>query len=280
MVKYIFKNLLIIFTLIVLVSCANRGTPSGGTKDNDPPEIVRSVPENFSTNFDASEIRIYFDEYIKINDVQRQLIISPPMDPQPDITPLGSASKYIKIKILDTLQPNTTMLLILGKVLLIIMKGILIHITNMCFLQDSYIDSLSVQGQISDAMNRKPDNFVSVMLYEMDSTYTDSIVYKEKPKYITNTLDSLKIFKLDNLKAGNYMMVAVKDENSNYTFQQKTDKIGFYKTPITVPTDSTYAIKMFKEELDFKATRPFQAAGQKIGFGYEGDYKDMRIRNP
>jgi len=30
------------------------------------------------------------------------------MDPEPVLTPISTASKYISIKILDTLQPNTT----------------------------------------------------------------------------------------------------------------------------------------------------------------------------
>ena len=52
--------------------------------------------------------KIFFDEYIKIKDLRKQLIVSPPMDPEAQITPLGSASKYITIQIFDTLQPNTT----------------------------------------------------------------------------------------------------------------------------------------------------------------------------
>src|SRR5690606_24427637 len=89
-------------------NCANRGTPSGGEKDMVPPKILRSLPENYSTNFNATEVKIYFDEYIKIKNLQKQLIVSPPMDPAPDIMPMGNASKYITIKINDTLRPNTT----------------------------------------------------------------------------------------------------------------------------------------------------------------------------
>ena len=41
------------------------------------------------------------------------------------------------------------------------------------------------------------------MLYEVDSTYTDSVVYNEVPRYVTNTLDSTTTFELKNLKKGN-----------------------------------------------------------------------------
>ncbi|MDX1470795.1 MAG: hypothetical protein R3213_04810, partial [Flavobacteriaceae bacterium] len=68
-----------------------------------------------------------------------------------------------------------------------------------------------------------------------------------------------------------------KDENNNYTFEQKSDKIGFHEGFITVPTDSFYPITIFKEELDPKVLAPRQAAGQKISFGFEGGYEDIDI---
>ena len=71
--------------------------------------------------------------------------------------------------------------------------------------------------------------------------------------------------------------MALKDENQDNKFQQKNDKIGFFKSYISVPTDSIYSLKLFDEDLDFKATRPRMVAGEKIAFGYEGDYRNMNI---
>ena len=81
----------------MIVSCANRGTPSGGPKDEEAPLIIKSSPANLTTNFKGKEIKIYFNEYVKTKNLQKQLIISPPMDPEPTVTPLGTASKYITI---------------------------------------------------------------------------------------------------------------------------------------------------------------------------------------
>src|SRR5690606_7355594 len=79
------------------------------------------------------------------------------------------------------------------------------------------------------------------------------------------------------IKEGKYLLVALKDENRNFTFQPATDKIGFHGTPISVPTDSIYNLKLFQEVLDFKEERPRQIAGQKIAFGYVGDAADFEI---
>ncbi len=251
--------------------------PTGGEKDTEPPKIRYSTPDNFTTNFKGNEIKIYFDEYVKIKNAQKQLIISPPMIPAPDIMPLGSASKFITIKINDTLQPNTTYAFNFGQSIVDNNEENPYSYYKYVFSTGTYIDSLSVKGAIVDAEKREPETFVSVMLYEVDSTYTDSTVYKTRPKYVTNTLDSVSTFSIDNIKAGKYRLVALKDENGNYTYQQKSDKIGFYDKEITVPTDSFYEIKLFKEIADFKMERPTQIAKQKIQFGYYGDNRDLTI---
>ncbi len=277
MFKAYYKLILFVGILVMLVNCANRGTPSGGEKDTEPPKILRSSPENYTTNFKQLEIKVHFDEYVKIKNVQKQLIVSPPMDPAPDVSPMGSASKYITIKINDSLRPNTTYSFNFGQSIVDNNEENPFAYYKYIFSTGSYIDSLSVKGAIVDAEKREAEKFVTVMLYEVDSTFTDSTVFKTKPLYVTNTLDSVSTFSIDNIKAGKYRLVALKDENSNYTYQQKSDKIGFYDKEITVPTDSFYELKLFKEIADFKMERPIQIAKQKIQFGYRGDPKATTI---
>ncbi len=262
------------------INCANRGNITGGEKDITPPKITKTFPKNYSTNFNSKEIRIYFDEYIKIKNLSKQLIISPPMDITPEITPLGSSSDYIKIKIFDTLKPNTTYAFNFGNSIVDNNEENPYTYYKYVFSTGDYIDSLKVKGKVMDALNRTTDPFISVNLYEVDSTYTDSVVYKKNPKYVTNTLDSTTNFTLENLKAGTYKLLALKDNNSNNKFDQKTDKIGFHEEYITVSTDSSafYELKLFKEEINYKAYKPKLVSGEKIAFGFEGkDYKNMSI---
>ena len=61
------KYIIGIVLLVTLNSCANRGRPSGGDFDTTPPSIIKSEPENFTNNFNSSEVNILFDEYIKIH---------------------------------------------------------------------------------------------------------------------------------------------------------------------------------------------------------------------
>ncbi|MBC3845526.1 Ig-like domain-containing protein [Winogradskyella echinorum] len=272
------RNLSFVFIALIIVSCANRGTPTGGEIDEVPPVILKEVPENFSTNFKGDEITIYFDEYVKIKDLRKQLIISPPMDTDPIVTPMSVASKYISIKIKDTLEANTTYAFNFGESIVDNNEENPYPYYRYVFSTGDTIDSLSVKGFVADALLEEPDTFISVMLYDVDSTYTDSIVYKEKPRYITNTLDSLTSFSIENIKAGTYKLVALKDKNGNYKFDQKADKIGFNESYITVPTDSTYKLTLFNEDIIFKAFKPKQDGEKRLIFPYEGDYKSMRIK--
>ena len=131
---------------------------------------------------------------------------------------------------------------------------------------------------MTDAYNRTPDTFISIMLYELDSTYSDSTIYQKPPTYISNTLDSLTTFTLQNLKAGSYKLVAVKDQGKNNLFDQDQDKIGFVEDTITLPTDSVYTLNLFREIRDFSMSQPSLVSGNKIIFGYTGGEENIDIQ--
>ncbi len=95
MLKNALKYILFII-LISVVSCAKRGSITGGLKDTLAPVLVSSYPENYSTNFKGNTIILNFDEYIKLKNKNKQLIISPPFKNEPIITPT-SVSKFLNI---------------------------------------------------------------------------------------------------------------------------------------------------------------------------------------
>ncbi|MAO15442.1 MAG: hypothetical protein CMH44_00920, partial [Muricauda sp.] len=275
--KKLLGLLFVTFMVLALWQCAKRGSPSGGPKDITPPKLVRAEPENFSTNFKATKIRLYFDELIKLEDVQNQLVVSPPFKNPATISPMGGPSRYIEVTIKDTLRENTTYTINFGQSIVDNNEGNPNSFLSYVFSTGDYLDSLTLSGAVKDAINRKADEFISVMLYEIDSAYTDSTIYKQPPLYITNTGDSLPFFELRNLKAGKYALFGLKDVNKNNMFDQGQDKIGFIEDTITLPTDSIYGLNLFREQLNYKPSVPSLAANNKIIFGYQGDYRDMVI---
>ena len=263
--------------LLLWAAYARVGSPTGGEQDKTPPKVVKTIPPNESVNFTGNRIRIFFDEFVTLRDIRKQLIISPPLAYFPEITPSGNASKYINIKILDTLRPNTTYTFNFGKSIQDNNEGNPLSFYTYTFSTGNTIDSLTLKGSIKDALRPKAENFVNVMLYEMGEKYSDSVVYKQRPIYVVNTLDSLTTFELSHLKAGKYMLVGMKDKDNNYLFDPKTDKIGFHPTPITIPTDSSYTLSLFKEVPQTQASRPFQSGEQRISIGYQGEKDSIQV---
>lgn len=284
MKKRIPGYVLVFILMFTLIQCAKKGMPEGGPIDEDPPKFIKANPENYSTQFKADEIRIFFNEYIKLDKPTQQIIISPPMDPKPNIMPLGTARKDIKIEITDTLEENTTYTINFGKSIVDNNEGNPYNYFKYVFSTGDYIDSLAVSGVVRDAKLKAPSEAISIMLYEIDSAYTDSLVFKKTPRYVTYSQDSTYTFSLENLKEGTYQMVAILDKNDNYLYNPKNEKIGFVAHPLTIPTDTTYELTVFKEELEFNPKRPSQIKGHQILFGYEGtpslDSLSINLLNP
>lgn len=269
--------ILILCCILNVVSCAKRGGIYGGPMDTIPPVFLGSEPKNLTTNFTANEIKLRFDEYVRIKDVNKQVFVSPPTATRPSITP-GNATRELTIRFSDTLKENTTYTINFGSSIQDNNEGNPLQDFKYVFSTGPDIDTLTVVGRIKDALERKPDNFVTLILYAADENFSDSLVYKQKPLYITNTLDSLKTFAIDFVKEGNYHLYALKDKNNNYQYDPKTDKIGFLKSSISLPTDTIYEIELFKEVVPLKPVKPMYENKRKILVGYEGNFEELAIK--
>jgi len=271
----------VFFAVILLVlsffSCAKTGRPTGGPEDKDPPVAEKYAPLNETTNFKSDEIKISFNEYIKLKDVNTQLIVSPPLKYPPIISPLGTPSKYIKIKILDTLKQNTTYTFNFGQSIIDNTEGNILNNFKYIFSTGDVIDSLSIKGTIKDAFNEEADKNVSILLYEINEQFNDSTIYKEKPLYVANTLDTTS-WEITNIKEGNYLLVALNDASKNYIFNPKEDKIGFINKEIKIPTEEVYELTLFEEILPYKLVRPSVASKSHIIFGYEGIGDSIKVK--
>ena len=269
---------LISFVLVSSFQCARRSLPTGGFKDTLPPNIVNTSPKMNTVFFDKEKITITFDEYIKLIDLNKQLIISPPLEPNKyKVKPQGTVSKKIQIELLDSLLENTTYTFNFGESIIDNNEGNLLPFFNYAISTGAIIDSLEIKGKITDSYERITDSYTSVYLYPIDSTYTDSTIFLKKPFYATSTLDSTA-YNFRNLRPDKYQIVAIKDISGNYIFDQSVDKIGFIEEPITLPGDSIINFRIFKEVPNLYWSRPFFINKNKIGFGYFGKPEPSAIK--
>ena len=273
------QNLIYVFlSLIVVIGCAKRGSPSGGPQDSIPPVLVNASPKLNSINFDSEEIRLTFDEWIKLDKVQDQLIISPPLEKSSyEIKPLTGVTKKVFLKFLDSLSPETTYTVNFGNSIKDNNENNPLTFFSYTFSTGETIDSLYIRGNTKDAFSKDSDDFISLQLYRVDSLFNDSIVFQDKPTYISNTLDSTN-YKFQNLKEGQYLLIALKDNNSDYLFNPLNDKIGFIDSLITLPRDSIIDLKLFKEEVNIVWDKPHFINSEKIGFGFFGKLDTNKIK--
>ena len=264
------KIIYTILSLAIVSGCAKRGSPTGGPIDSIPPVLVNANPKLNSTNFDSEEIRLTFDEFVKLDKVQDQLIISPPVEKSAyEIKPLTGVTKKVFLKLIDTLDANTTYTINFGNSIKDNNENNPLTFFSYTFSTGETIDSLYVKGNISDAYDMVTDEYVSIHLYRIDSTLNDSIIFNKRPTYISNSLDSTS-YTFKNLRQGKYLIVAMKDVDNNYFFDPFYDKIGFIDSLITLPKDSIIDFKLFKEETELIWDKPHFLNSEKIGFGYYG----------
>jgi uncharacterized protein (DUF2141 family) len=274
------QSLFLIVLILSFSQCAKKGRPDGGPKDEDAPLFVIANPPYETINFDKNEINIYFNEYIKLKDLSKQLIISPPLNPEnpPLISPQGSPSKFINIKILDTLLENSTYIFDFGNSVQDNNEANTLERFKYVISTGAYIDSLALAGSVKNSFKSEGVENIKLLLYRLDSAYTDSAVYNRKPDYVTSTLDSSN-YEFSNLRKGNYLLVALNDARSDYIFNPKTDEIGFLKDTISLPRDSIInrALSIFKEELPYIFRRGKEIRKGQLVFGYQGKPSKLKV---
>lgn len=217
--------------------------PTGGLKDTTPPEVLIISPENLSKNFTSATIEIEFDEFVSLNQLNDELIVSPPLENKISTKLKG---KKLIIELNDTLKENTTYVLNFGNAIVDLNESNQLEDFQYVFSTGPSIDSLSLAGTIFNAFSLAPEKEVLVMLY--DDLTNDSIPYLKLPKYISRTDDQGK-FEITNIAEGNYKLFALQDGNKNYLYDQPVEKIGFFSEPlsITKPIDSI-KVHIFEEE--------------------------------
>ena len=214
------SGLTALITAMVFFACANVVSPTGGPIDEDPPEVVRSEPPNYSANFTGDEIRIYFDEFIRLRDIRQQLLISPPLEQRPEINIRG---RSIVMEIEEELLPETTYNFFFGDAIRDITEGNAIPNFQFVVSTGDYVDSLSVAGQVRNAQNLEPEEGIYVMLYE---NIYDSVPYQEQPVYLAKTGEQGN-FSISNMREGEYLMFALEDQSGTLKFDLPDERIAF-----------------------------------------------------
>jgi len=248
--RFLFIFVLIIFIAANLFSgpgCANMFPPEGGKRDSLPPDLLKATPLDSSKQFNTKLITFTFDEFVQVQDIYNNLIISPIQATFPNVE---ARLRTITVKLIDSLEPNTTYTLNFGNAIRDINEGNILKNFTYIFSTGSTFDSLTLRGNVILAENGKIDTTLVVMLHKNPA---DSALLNEKPRYVTR-VDNTGRFQFRNLPAGTFYVYAMKDDNRSYRYSPK-NVFAFGDKPVVIGTTND-PVTLYA--YGGQATNPFQ----------------------
>jgi hypothetical protein len=240
----IIQGILSLFLASLLWNCAQYVAPTGGKKDEKPPALVKSNPENKQTNFKGKEIELTFDELIDVASLRQELLIIPEIEGFYDIKP---KTKSVLLKFDKPFKDNTTFTFNFRKGIKDLSEKNDAQNLKLVFSTGKDIDSLSIEGNVKQLFTNQPILDVLVGIYQL----TDTLNFRKiKPNYFTKT-DSSGNFKFENIQSSNYRLYAFTDKNNNLKFDPKTEMIGFLKDTLRLTKNiSSVDIKLYNANQD------------------------------
>lgn len=221
------RQVFIFLVLAVLTSCANRGVgPQGGPKDSIPPVPRHSEPEMGTLNFTGKRIEVTFDEYIQLDNVASNLMMSPPQQNPPDVKARG---KKLIVQFQDSLYPNTTYTIDFGAAVCDYREKVPLRGYSFYFSTGDEIDTLETTGHVYDAQTLNPVYGTTVGIY---ANLADSAFTRNPFLRIAKT-DSAGGFRIKNIHPGTYRIYGVDDISRDYRLTIG-ESLAFADSAITI----------------------------------------------
>ena len=219
-VPVLLSLLMAILITPMLYSCAKMGAPDGGWYDETPPRVIGATPAEKSTHIDKRNIRINFNEFVKIDNPTQNVVVSPPQLEVPEIKGEG---KSINVKLIDKLQPNTTYTIDFSNAISDNNEGNPLGNFTYSFSTGNHIDTLEVAGYVVQAADLEPVKGILVGLY---ADLSDT-AFKTKPMLRVSRTDSRGRFSIRGVAPGKYRVYALQDADGDYSFNQRSEMLAF-----------------------------------------------------
>lgn len=199
--------------MLALASCANRGIgPQGGPQDTIPPMVVKEIPLNASVMYKGKTVEVVFDEYIQLDNIQTNVLISPPQQIAPEIKAIG---KKISVEFQEELQDSTTYTIDFGAAICDYNERVPLEGYVFSFATGDHIDSLAISGSVYDAATLRP---MPAMLVGIHRNLDDSALNTIPFTRITRT-NSDGVFTIHNVQPGTYRIYALNDISRDFVYQ-------------------------------------------------------------
>ena len=229
---------------LLLQSCAQIVTPTGGPKDEEPPilDTLNATP-NYQTNFQKQQLEFPFDEWIQLKDAGTQVVVSPPLQYKKTVD-IRKKTVRFNFDEREVLRENATYTINFGKAIQDFTAGNPAEF-RFVFSTGDFIDSLEVSGKIVDAFTGEPLEDVVLMLYD---NLSDTVVRTEKPFYFGRSDETGRVT-IQNVRADTFKVFALLDNDLSLTYSSASEQIGFVDSFLVVndSTTSNLQIRLSQE---------------------------------
>lgn len=242
---------------LLFKGCASMAPPTGGEKDEEPPIVTATVPAQKSTNYNGKIVEMIFDEMITVEGIKQELLITPRIEGNYEYE---VKKNRLSLKFDQNFQPNTTYTLNFRNAIKDVTEKNIAENEKIVFSTGNTVDSLYVNGKVTDLLTNKPVENALIMLYQAEDT---SNILKHPPYYFTKT-DKKGIYALENIRAGKYNIYALVDYNNNLKYELAKEKIAFMREPINILENI--------DSLGFQVTKIDNEKPKILRAGAETDY--------
>jgi hypothetical protein len=209
--------------LLLLASCANPVSPSGGPRDETPPRIATSRPAAEATDVSGRTVQILFNEYVEQESLREALSVTP--------RPAGRLEfdwngRSVDITFPEPFRDSTTYLLTIDKALKDVREGTALEQPILlAFSTGTQIDRGRLAGRVVGNRRGAPREGLDVYAYA--ASVADSARLPEAPLYRTQTGPE-GTFAFAYLREDRrYYVVALRDRNRN----RRPDPLEAFATP-------------------------------------------------
>ncbi len=187
-------------------------------------------PEDKSLNIKPTAIRLQFNEYIKLDNATKNIIITPRV--KKDELIITALKNTVTIELNQELEDSTTYVFNFQKSIQDLSEGNSADNLKLVFSTGPSIDSLELSGRVNSYFPdaQAPFDDILVGLYEANDT-TD--LFTATPYYISQA-DSLGNFTISNIKQGKYRAYSWKDDNNTLKAEYKSELFDFFPDTLSI----------------------------------------------
>lgn len=257
--------------LLCAFSCAQVKPLTGGEKDTIPPNIIKSIPERFSTNTNSDYFFFEFDELIDASTLREKLIISPFYNGSFEVK---TKKNTITIFFDSLFEDNTTYIFNFADGVTDVTERNPSLNSKFVFSTGDKIDSSYVSGIIHNPLKNELVEGALVGLYNKEDSLD---LFHKKPVYFSLT-DEGGRFRIENLKKDEYTIYAFFDENNNLQAEYKKELFGFLEESILIgdSIENLY-IPIFNEDLTNLELLRKRERGSVIDLVYNKKIKEYKV---